>query len=163
VNGASGSSPLETAAVGVVGALTKENAAIQVSQWARRGCGLALVSFVCSIIIAGAIFANIPTSVQDMQPGEKIWDRRTYVVNRAICIMHGAGNLLFALFVVGVAAFASAIIALFPRRRQSLLLVANVREARALLIRKAVAIGFKTDSLERQMFGSFCALRQAAD
>jgi hypothetical protein len=103
---------VETAAVGVVGALAKDSNGIRSSHWARWGYGFAVASFVCSIVVAAAILSNVPTSVQDMKPGEKIWDRWIYLVNRPICKMHLAGNLLFGLFVLGVASFAAAILAL---------------------------------------------------
>jgi hypothetical protein len=107
---------LETTAVGVVAALAKQDSEFTSSWWTRWGCGIAVVCFVCSIVVAAAISSNIPTSVQDVKPGEKIWDRWIYVVNKAVCRMHFAANLLFGLFVIGVAAFASSVLALITRR-----------------------------------------------
>ena len=102
---------VETAAVGGVGALARDSNGISSSHWVRLGYGFAVASFVCSIVVAAAILSNVPTSVQDMKPGDKIWDRWIYLVNRPICAMHLAGNLLFGLFILGVVSFSGAVLA----------------------------------------------------
>jgi hypothetical protein len=101
---------VETAAIGVIGTfLLKENPAI--TTCAKLGCRTAVISFVCSIIVAGGIFSAIPISVQDMKTeNEKILDRRIYLFGKGVLPLYVANHLLFGLFVLGIAAFAMVVV-----------------------------------------------------
>jgi len=59
--------------------------------------------------VVAALFVLPPINVESVT---------CYLVNRAVCPMHLAANMLFGLVVMGVAAFGSAVIALIVGTRR---------------------------------------------
>jgi hypothetical protein len=73
---------------------------------AQRSILLSLSSFIVSIIAAGLICSAIPTSVTDIEPEERVMDRRIYLAGRSVGPFWAYTQALFYTFLIGILSFA---------------------------------------------------------
>lgn len=100
---------VETAAIAFIDTSVVRQSA-QLVPCVKFGCGVAVLSFVCSIVVAGGTFSAIPIAVQDMEAGQRILDRDIYLFKIPVFSLYIASHLLFGLFAAGIGAFAIAVL-----------------------------------------------------
>lgn len=96
---------IETAAIAGIGAFLKLDAGQVLTNGFRYSCATAVISFVVSIVLSAWLMVCLPTSIQDIQPGEKIWDRPAIVLWLHVPFWVVA-YVQFGAFIVGIVAFA---------------------------------------------------------
>lgn len=101
---------IETAGIAIIGAVAKEADLSKFGHHVRSMCAVSVLSFICSTVIAAVLLSAIPTSMEDIQPTQKIWDRSVYVLSYQPCSFTLAGHALGAFFLLGIVTFALAVV-----------------------------------------------------
>jgi hypothetical protein len=108
---------VESAGIGLIASFVKgdNKLPIVIEPSMKAGFVVAIIAFVCSIVVAGTVVSAIPDSIADIEPGSKVMDRGIYFLDRSVGPIYVYAELLFGLFLVGVLAFAFSIIRMIIR------------------------------------------------
>lgn len=101
---------IEIAGIAIIGAMAKETDLSKVGHHVRIMCAVSVFSFICSTVIAAVLLSAIPTSMEDIKPTDKIWDRFVHVFRYEPCSFTVAGHALGGLFLLGLVTFALAVV-----------------------------------------------------
>ncbi len=100
---------VETAALAAIGAFLKSSGHLGIP--GVIGLGATVVCFVVSIVMAAGVLISLPAAIQDMNPGEKVWDRVATILGYTP-LLRRVVALQLAFFALGICGFGASVLAI---------------------------------------------------
>ncbi len=100
---------VETATLAAIGVFLKSSSHVGIP--AVIGLGVTVVCFVVSIVMAAGVLISLPAAIQDMIPGEKVWDRVATIFSYTP-LLRRVVALQLTFFALGICGFGASVLAI---------------------------------------------------